>query len=145
MLGMNTEKIKFLREELGHTQQSIANILNIKRSTYSGYENKIDNIPLSRFRQLCFVLNATMDFIVDIDNTNNFNEKSLIPINKKSLGKKMKAIRIKNNDLEKDISRILGIDVSTYSRYENGIYIIQTEYLIAFAKYYNVSIDWLCM
>lgn len=65
-------------------------------------------------------------------------------MNKKNLGLKLKSIRIKYNHLEKDIAKILGIDVSTYSRYENGLYAIQTEYLIVFAKYYNVSLDWLC-
>ena len=141
---MNIEKIKFLREELGYTQQIMANKLNIKRSTYSGYDNKIDNIPLNRFKYLCFLLKTSMDYVVDLKKTNVFINKVYTPIDKKNIGIKMKSIRTKNNHLEKDIAKILGIDVSTYSRYENGLYIIQTEYLIAFAKYYKVSIDWLC-
>lgn len=141
---MNIEKIKFLREEFGYTQQYIASKLNIKRSTYSGYENKIDNIPLCKFKHLCFILQTTMDYIVDINDFNNFKTKKFISINKTNIGIKMKRIRLKHNHLEKNIAELLGIDVSTYSRYENGIYTIQTEYLIAFSKYYKVSLDWLC-
>lgn len=144
MLNMNIEKLKFLREDLGYTQQNMADLLHIKRSTYSGYENKIDNIPLCKFKKLCFFLRTSMDYVADIEELNKFKKKEYIPLNKKNIGKKLNLIRNKHNHLEKDISKILGIDVSTYSRYENGIYTIQTEYIIAFAKYYNVSLDWLC-
>lgn len=63
---MNIEKIKFLREDLNYTQQNIADLLSIKRSTYSGYENKIDNIPLKKFKHLCYILQTTMDYVADI-------------------------------------------------------------------------------
>lgn len=129
---------------MSYTQQNVADLLKIKRSTYSGYENKIDNIPLNKFKHLCFILKTTMDYVADINELNNYKINVYKQINKKNLGKKLKSVRINNNQLEKDISKILGIDVSTYSRYENGLYTIQTEYIIAFAKYYNVSLDWLC-
>lgn len=60
----------------------------------------------------------------------------------------MKYERIRNlredHDLkQKDLSKYLSIDQSTYSDYENGRINIPVEMLIKIADYYNVSLDYL--
>ena len=39
---------------------------------------------------------------------------------------------------------IIKVDQSNYSKYEKGKFLIHTLPLIEFAKYYNVSMDYLC-
>ncbi len=65
-------------------------------------------------------------------------------IDKFVLGKNLKEIRLKNNNTQKQIAKIIKVDQSNYSKYESGKALIQTYSIIEFAKYYNVSIDWIC-
>ena len=64
------------------------------------------------------------------------------------MGGFVKYERIRNlredHDLkQKDLSKYLSIDQSTYSDYENGRINIPVEMLIKIADYYNVSLDYL--
>lgn len=76
------------------------------------------------------------------------NQKNIDLINDKIdkfvLGKNLKEIRLKNNNTQKQIAKIIKVDQSNYSKYESGKALIQTYSIIEFAKYYNVSIDWIC-
>ena len=60
------------------------------------------------------------------------------------LGNNLKEIRLKNNHTQEKVAKILNIDQSNYSKCELGKIYLHTYPLIEFAKYYNVSIDWLC-
>ncbi len=44
---------------------------------------------------------------------------------------------------QKELARILSVDQSTYSDYENGKINIPVEMLIKIAEFYSVSIDYL--
>ena len=49
-----------------------------------------------------------------------------------------------DNDLkQKDLAKILSVDQSTYSDYENGRINVPIEQLIKIADFYNVSLDYL--
>ena len=139
---MNINKIKYLRELKGYTQNDIANKIGVSRGTYGGWEVKNDNIPLIKFNKVCNILNTSMDYISDIET--EYIEIKSKDINFDLLPKRLKETRVLHNDKEKETAKILGIDRTTYSKYETGTNIIQTEYLIMFAKHYKVSVDWLC-
>lgn len=84
-----------------------------------------------------------MDYICGLSNQKKIdliNDK----IDKFVLGKNLKEIRLKNNNTQKQIAKIIKVDQSNYSKYESGKALIQTYSIIEFAKYYNVSIDWIC-
>lgn len=57
---------------------------------------------------------------------------------------RMKEIRTYFDNTQKQIAKIIKVDQSNYSKYESGKALIQTYSIIEFAKYYNVSIDWIC-
>lgn len=63
---MSTEKIgkklKALRHTKGLTQQDLANILNIKRSTISNYEIGRRSPHLSELQRLAEVLGVSLDY-----------------------------------------------------------------------------------
>ena len=50
---MKFERLKQIRETQELTQKELANILNVERSTYAGWETGKDTIPLRRLNKLC--------------------------------------------------------------------------------------------
>lgn len=140
MLG---DKLKEIRTDNDKTQQEISEILKVKRSTYSGYENGIDSIPLNKLNEFCNYFNLSLDYICGLSNKAEPNKKIEV-ISKETVGKNMKTIRTNNNHTQQYIAKKLNIGRSNYSNYELGISLILTFYIIEFAKFYNVSIDWLC-
>ncbi len=55
----------------------------------------------------------------------------------------LKNLRAEKGVLQKDVAKFLGIDRTTYVKYENGNSEPNSEMLIALANYFNVSIDYL--
>jgi len=46
---MDLNRLKETREDLEYTQSYMSSELNVGRSTYAGWENGIDSIPLLKF------------------------------------------------------------------------------------------------
>ena len=136
------ERMKSIRKNHSKTQSQIAKVLNISRSTYAGWENNIDKIPLLKLNQFCNYFDISLDYVCCIsDDINKKVQKK--EINQELLGERLKEIRKKNNDTQKAVASIIKVDQSNYSKYELGKILIHTYPLIEFAKKYNVSIDWL--
>lgn len=57
------------------------------------------------------------------------------------MGSKLKALRIKNGKLQKDLADFLGIAERTYSHYENGSRKLKLEYAIKIATLFKVSVE----
>lgn len=57
--------------------------------------------------------------------------------------KRIKDLREDNDLLQKDIARLLGISQQYYSEYESGKRTITVPHLVALAKYYNFTLDYL--
>lgn len=137
------ERMKDIREYFDKTQIEMANILKVSRSTYAGWENGIDLIPLLKLNEFCNYFGICLDYICGLTNTKKY-EISNLDINKIILGQNIKNTRTKHNDTQETVAKTIGVDQSNYSKYELGKILIHTYPLIEFAKYYNVSIDWLC-
>lgn len=137
------ERMKDIRTYFDNTQKELANYLKVSRSTYAGWENGIDAIPLLKLNEFCNYYGISLDYVCGLSNIKKYeiiNDK----IDKEKLGNNLKEIRIKNNDSQDKIAEIIKVDQSNYSKYELGKILIHTYPLIDFAKHYNVSIDWLC-
>lgn len=139
---MNYEIIKELRDYYDKTQQEMADILNIGRSTYAGWENGIDSIPLLKLNELCNYYEISLDYICGLTNNKKINKNKTV-IDMVNIGIKLKEIRTLNKDTQDTTAKAIGIDQSTYSRYEQGQTMITVYQLIEFAKHYNVSIDYI--
>jgi len=73
---MICRRIKNLREDNDWTQQYVANLLYISRSTYSAYENGANAPPLEILIALSGIYNTSVDYILDLtDNRNPYERK----------------------------------------------------------------------
>ncbi len=134
--------IKYLRESKNLKQEDVANLLGIKRSTYTSYEIERDTIPLKHLNKLCNYFHISIDYALGLTNIKYYkNAKS--EINIEIFMKRIKELR-KNNKLSQlKIAEILNISRSTWTGYEYGKYQISTLLLLDIAKRYQVSIDFL--
>lgn len=137
------ERMKDIRTYFDNTQNELADYLKVSRSTYAGWENGIDAIPLLKLNDFCNYYGISLDYICGLSDTKKYeiiNDK----IDKEILGNNLKDIRIKNNDNQAKIAELIKVDQSNYSKYELGKILIHTYPLIDFARHYNISIDYLC-
>lgn len=137
------ERMKDIRTYFDNTQKELSDYLKVSRSTYAGWENGIDAIPLLKLNEFCNYYGISLDYICglsDIKKYDIINNK----IDKVVLGNNLKEIRLKHSDSQETISDIIKVDQSNYSKYELGKILIHTYPLVDFAKHYKVSIDWLC-
>jgi len=135
--------MKDIRTYFDNTQKELSDYIKVSRSTYAGWENGIDAIPLLKLNEFCNYYGISLDYICelsDIKKSDIINNK----IDKVVLGNNLKEIRLKHSDSQETISDIIKVDQSNYSKYELGKILIHTYPLVDFAKHYKVSIDWLC-
>lgn len=57
--------------------------------------------------------------------------------------KRIRDLREDNDKTQQDVAKYLGMKQPQYYRYENGLRDIPSDILIALAKYYNTSTDYL--
>lgn len=75
------KRIKNLREDKDWTQQYVADLLFISRSTYSAYENGANAVPIDVLIKLSNIYNRSVDYILELtDEISVYKRKN---INKK--------------------------------------------------------------
>lgn len=116
---MKFERLKQIRKERKLKQKDIATILNVDRSTYSGWETGKDTIPLRKLFKLSNFYNLSIDYLTGLSKKSNYIYMSDF-IDLKSVGKNLKKLRINNHLKQKDLYNMLNIASSSYSLYENG-------------------------
>lgn len=136
---MKFERLREIREEHNLTQKQIAQILNVERSTYAGWETGKDTIPLRRLNKLSDYYKVSIDYLTGLSNVTS--KYRIIDLDAKVVGKNLRILRKMHNLVQKDIFISLNTTSSTYSAYETGKVLIKTDFLYAIAKKYHVSID----
>ena len=136
-------RLKQIRTYNDITQKNMGEILKVNRATYSGWENGFDSIPLNKLNDFCNFFNISLDYICELTCIENKNFKK-IELNNLTIANNLKNIRKENKHTQDYTAKKIGITQSTYSKYELGKVFILTFNIIEFAKYYNVSIDYIC-
>ena len=139
MITMLFERLRDLREDKNITQEKVAEKIHVKRSTYSGYEIVRDQIPLPRLNLLAEFYEVSFDYITGITDIKSNYKK--VNIDAAIIGKNLKNFRKKKHIKATEICQKLNINSSTYSAYETGKVIIQTDFLYTIAKDYEYSLD----
>lgn len=132
-------RLKEIRKESNITQKEVANVLNVERSTYTGWENGKNTIPLKQLIKICNYYKCSIDYMTGLTNKNKYY--CLIELDINVIGKNLKTLRIKNKLKQKDIYSFLKISSSSYSSYETNKILIPTEIIYKIAKKFNCSID----
>ena len=138
---MNTEKIKFIREELELTQVELAEMLGCTRSAYSLWEINKNTIPLVYLNKLANVLNVNIDYLVDLSNDKVIKFKKSV-IDRVDLGSKIKLARKSINYTQEKLASKLNTTHSVISAYESGKTAVPTLFFIEIAKITKKSLNW---
>lgn len=138
---MNTDKIKYLRDELEITQEEIANVLGCTRTAYSLWEINKNTIPLYYLNKISNVYNINIDYLVDLSNKKYVNFKK-VEIDKVKLGKRLREARKSINYTQEKLASKLNTTHSVISSYESGKSTVSTLFIIEIAKITNKSLNW---
>lgn len=139
---MNTEKIKYLRDELEITQEQIAKALGCTRTAYSLWEINKNTIPLYYLNKISNIYNVNIDYLVDLSNEKYITFKKM-EIDKVKLGKRIKDARKSINYTQEKLASKLNTTHSVISAYESGKSTVSTLFIIEIAKITNKSLNWL--
>lgn len=139
---MNTDKIKYLRDELEITQVEISNVLGCTRTAYSLWEINKNTIPLYYLNKISNVYNINIDYLVDLSNKKYVNFKK-VEIDKVKLGKRLREARKSINYTQEKLASKLNTTHSVISSYESGKSTVSTLFIIEIAKLTNKSLNWL--
>lgn len=137
-----TTRYEELRLDFEKKQGEIAEVLGVKRNTYSKWENMINDMKLEKSNDLANYYDSSLDYLLGLSNIKKGNFKSL-DIDYNILIKRLKKLRKDNNLSQEFLSEKLGFPQTTYSQYEVGTSIPTTLKLLVIATYYNVSCDYL--
>lgn len=132
-------KLREMRKFNNLKQEDVANILNVERSTYTGWENGKNTIPLKQLIKICNYYKCSIDYITGLTKENDYY--CLTKKNINNIGKNLKKLRVENNLKQKDIYSFLKISSSSYSSYETNKILIPTKIIYKIAKKFKHSID----
>lgn len=132
-------KLKKVRIYTDLKQREVAEILGVSRNSYNMWERENDLIPLRQLDKFCNIFHVSLDYVLGFTDVWKYeNSKRIDP---KLLAKRIKRIRRENDLTQDELAKILNITRSSISKYENGINLALTSYIIGFCKYFQISAD----
>ena len=135
---MNTERIKYIRDELEITQETLSKMLGCTRSAYSLCEINKNTIPLLYLNKLSNILSVNIDYIVDLSNTKNINFKK-VEIDRKILKERIR--QAKNILITQKLTYKLNTTHSFISAYKSGKTAVPTLFMIEIVKITKRSLN----
>ena len=140
---MYFNNLKKLRNEKEITQQYIANILNVKRSTYNSWERRDVMIPLEIADKLSLYYKVRLSYIIGIDKEIKYIN-DIKEINYNTLLNNLNKLKKERHQSFTDIANNIGCSRSICHRYFNGLTTLPIDRLVLLSKLYNMDIDTLC-
>lgn len=134
------DKLKELREYEGLTQEEVAKILHVKRSTYAGWESGKDIIPLRKLNDLANFYHTSLDYLIGKTLTKE-EVIEMQKINSKVVAKNLKDFRKSQNLTQQEFAEKITTSQPNIYKYENDKCLITTTYALEFSKQYNYSLD----
>ena len=136
------KKLKSIRTSELLSQEKIAEILNINRSTYKEYEIQNSIIPSKYLYELSNYFNVYIDYILDLTQTKQYPNinKEINPI---IAGQRLKEFRKSLKLTQSKLAKELNTTQSVIADYERGRYLIATPFLYTICKKFNISADYL--
>ncbi len=141
MIKMIFERLKERRKYEGYTQQEVANILNVQRATYAGWETGKDIMPLRQFFKLSNNYQLSLDYLTGLndDESKVVSKTQFIDLNQ--VAERMKNFRKEKHLTQKQIADALQTTQSNIHKYETGKCLITTMYALEFSKHFDYPLD----
>lgn len=140
---MKHGKVRDLREDHDLTQRDVAQLLGVKRSTYTMWELGDVNFPIEKLVKLAQILHTNLEYMLGI----SIDKRAIQypdDIDIGFIGQQLRKQRLKLNKTQSDFAKTLKIHQSTYSYYEDGRTRIPTEKLILLSITYRISLNEIC-
>lgn len=138
-MGTRYEELRSNKEK---RQGDIAEILGVKRNTYSKWENEINDMPVDKANILANYYQVSFDYMLGLTrNTMNISED--LTVNWKLFTERLVKLRKDSKLSQEQISEKLGFAQQTYSHFEVGDRIPTTLKVLIIAQFYNKSVDYL--
>ena len=132
-------RLKKVRIYVDLKQREVAEILGVSRNSYNMWERENDIIPLRQLDKFCALFHVSLDYVLGFSEVWEYpNSRG---IDSQLLAKRIKRIRRENDVTQDELANILNITRSSISKYENGINLALTSYIIGFCKHFHVSAD----
>ena len=134
-------RLKKVRIYADLNQKDVAQKLGVAYSSYNTWERENDLIPLRQLDKFCSLFHVSLDYVLGFSDVWEYPNSK--PIDVKVLAKRIKRIRREHALTQDELSKILNITRSSISKYENGINLALTAYIISFCKYFRISADYI--
>ncbi len=133
------ERLKEIRNYEGLTQEEVAKKLQVKRSTYAGWESGKDIIPLRKLNEFANIFHITLDSLVGTCDIEHSSLEKALDIN--TISNNLKEFRKQKNLTQEEFANLLKTSQANIHKYENGKSLITTIYALEFSKQCNYSLD----
>ena len=130
-----------LRLENNMTQEELANILQINRSTYKDYELQTSIIPIKHFVSLSKYFDVSIDYLFEFTNQKQY--ENVKDVDKIEAGKRLRDFRKENKLTQQKLASTLNTTFSSIAFNEKGRNLIATPFLYQICQKYHVSADYL--
>ena len=130
-----------LRTCINLTQEDIAKILKISRTTYKDYELQTSIIPIKHLVTLSKYFDVSIDYL--FESTKLVQYENVKDVDKIEAGKRLKEFRKENKLTQQKLANILNTTFSSIAFNEKGRNLIATPFLYTICKKYNISADYL--
>ena len=115
-------------------------IFGVTRKTISGWENAYDNMPLPKMIRFANDYKYSLDYISGLSRKNKYTKLNKAdPI---KIGKKLKQVRTRLQLTQQQIADECMISQTTYSNYEQGLYLITSLSLYTICYNHSLSMDY---
>ena len=141
MIKMIFERLKERRKYEGYTQQEVANILNVQRATYAGWETGKDIMPLRQFFKLSNSYQLSLDYLTGLNDDESKVVSKTKFIDLDQVAERMKNFRKEQHLTQKQVADALQTTQSNIHKYETGKCLITTMYALEFSKHFSYPLD----
>ena len=129
-----SKRLKQLRKERRKTQEEMAEILNVKRSTYGEYERGKIFPSVEKIEILAKILITTPQYLLGWDDQRQVSSDSTVT------GNIIRRLREQRKLTSKEFANEINISVSDLEKYEDGTYQIPMTVINLIADYFDISI-----
>ena len=140
---LNFQRLRDIREDHDLSQDQLAIILNVKRSTYSLWELGINIIPINDLYNFAYYFGYSIDYILGLSNNKKakyYNHQ----LDRQLLGNNIHYLRIKQGLSQENIAQLLDVSQACIYRYEKGLITISLSNLYVLCKNFCVTFDEIC-